>query len=303
MARGRALAEDARFPEAEAAVQRSIAIHLEHGDRHGHAESLTSLAKIILFQNRLEDGLRAAREAVAAARHTDDPFLLARALAWQALAEPGLPEALSLGEQAAARYRALGNSARLVDLNAKLARIALCHGDYTTARRLAEEALRSARETDTAEAFAQGNIGLAALLSGNLQVAAGAFRAEIAAARGEPLLYPLSEALSGLAAIAALEDDPLRTAMLLGAVEALHTHGHHPVIAAELERQFYAPARARTTMDEWRSAHGEGGRLSLEHALDAALSVSEPSYRGAALGSTTAVEHRSSLTRTQATRR
>jgi predicted ATPase/DNA-binding SARP family transcriptional activator len=267
------LAEEARFAEAEAAAQRSIEICVQHGDVHGRAESLTSLAKIILFQSRLEDGLRAARDAVAAARQTDDPILLARALAWQASAEPALSDALSLGEQAAAHYRALGNSPRLVDLNSKLSHIAICHGAYDEARRLAEEALRSARETDTTEAFAQGNLGLAALLSGDRPLAAAAFRAEIAAARAEPLLHPLYEALCGLAA---LDDDPLRTAMLLGAVDRLRTHGQHPVIAAELARRFYAPARARTPEEDWRRAHEGGSRLTLEQALEAALGVQSP---------------------------
>jgi predicted ATPase/DNA-binding SARP family transcriptional activator len=270
---GVTLAEEADFAEAESVMRRSVEMQRECGDLRGLAEALTSLAKIILLQNRPADGLVAAKGAVAAAEETGEPILLARALAWQASAEPTLPLALSVGDRAASLYTAAGNIARLVDLKSKLSYIAISHGDYTQALRLAQQALDAAHESGIIETFAQGNLGLAALLSGDPQLAARAFHAEIAAARAEPLLYPLHEALRGLAAISALEGDPLRAATLLGAVDTLRTHELAPVITAELERRFYAPARTHAALPEWETAYDAGRRLSLDDALEAAVSV------------------------------
>jgi hypothetical protein len=79
-----------------------------------------------------------------------------------------------------------------------------------------------------------------------------------------------AHSLGWLAAIAARDDSPERAATLLGAARSLGDLGDSRVREA-LERDFYAPARARCDPQRWRAAESLGETMSLEDAVTYAL--------------------------------
>ena len=80
------------------------------------------------------------------------------------------------------------------------------------------------------------------------------------------------EGLGGLAAIATRRGDPERAARLLGAATALGPVGDADV-NAQLEEQFFAPARRRTP--HWSDAYTAGAQMSFEEAIAFALTAGQ----------------------------
>jgi hypothetical protein len=118
-----------------------------------------------------------------------------------------------------------------------------------------------------------GNVGLARLFSDDLPGAREAFARQLELCAGNAFIYGADEGLVGLAAIAAAENRPEHSAMLLGAARAMGyflTPGNQPVVD-RLEDEFFAPARARVSPAAWQRSEEAGGRLSYEDAIAAAL--------------------------------
>jgi hypothetical protein len=112
---------------------------------------------------------------------------------------------------------------------------------------------------------------MAALLTGEIDTARGAFRDQIQLCRELAVLPAASRGLRGLAAVAAAREDLDRAARLVGAAAA-HLHGQreHPA-DARLARIFLEPARARSGASAWDAAAREAGALSFEDAIAFAL--------------------------------
>src|SRR3954463_11951032 len=100
----------------------------------------------------------------------------------------------------------------------------------------------------------QGNLGLAALFTGDSGTAAAAFREELLLCR-ELAVFPYArEGLAGLAALAALADEPTRAARLAGA-SSRHRYGEaRTPVDARLEADFYESARRSCGSDAWEIA-------------------------------------------------
>jgi hypothetical protein len=119
-----------------------------------------------------------------------------------------------------------------------------------------------------------GNLGLAALLTGETDTAAPAFREELALCRELVVRPQAFEGLRGLAAVAVLNGDRERAATLLGAADA-HRYGlPEDPVEARLEAAFFEPARAQYGADAWDAATGHGSALSFEDAI--AYALAEP---------------------------
>ena len=87
----------------------------------------------------------------------------------------------------------------------------------------------------------QGNLALAALLTGDTDAASQAFREELRLCRELVVRPAACEGLLGLAAIAALGGDIRRAARLVGAASA-HIYGlHQDIIEARLDAAFLQP--------------------------------------------------------------
>jgi hypothetical protein len=116
-----------------------------------------------------------------------------------------------------------------------------------------------------------GNLGLAALLTGETDTASHAFREELTLCR-EIVVRPVAFAgLLGLAAIAAKHGDDRRAATLVGAANARRYLKTEDAVETRLEEAFLEPARSRYGTDEWNTAAREGSGLTFEAAIAYAL--------------------------------
>jgi hypothetical protein len=116
-----------------------------------------------------------------------------------------------------------------------------------------------------------GNLGLAALLTGQSDVAANAFREELSLCRDMVVRPVVNEGLRGLAAVAVVNGDAKRAATLLGAAATHHYDTPEYPVDARLDETFFEPARARCPSDVWNAAAREGSALSFEDAIAYAL--------------------------------
>jgi hypothetical protein len=124
-----------------------------------------------------------------------------------------------------------------------------------------------------------GNLGLAALLTGDPDAARQAFRDQLELCR-ELVVPPVSsEGLLGLAAVATVRHDLDRAARLSGASTA-HRYGQPSgPVEARLHATFFEQARARLGASTWDRAVREGDALSFNDAIATALE--EPAQRRA----------------------
>jgi hypothetical protein len=79
------------------------------------------------------------------------------------------------------------------------------------------------------------------------------------------------QALTGLAVVAALQEQPERAARLAGAVAARCGAASQPGVQRKLEAGFLEPARLRWGPDRWDAAVRQGAVLSLQEATVYAL--------------------------------
>ena len=116
-----------------------------------------------------------------------------------------------------------------------------------------------------------GNLGLAALLTGETDTASHAFREELTLCREMVVRPVVFEGLRGLAAVAVVDGDDKRAATLVGAADAHRYDRPEDPLEARLDRAFFEPARTRYGTDAWNAAAREGGALSFEDAIAYAL--------------------------------
>jgi hypothetical protein len=116
-----------------------------------------------------------------------------------------------------------------------------------------------------------GNLGLAALLSGDIDTAAQALRKELLLCRDIVVRPIVFGALRGLAAVAAVKGDDTRAATLVGAADAHRYDTSESAVDARLEETFFEPARNRRGAEAWDAAIRDGARLSFEGAIAYAL--------------------------------
>lgn len=142
-----------------------------------------------------------------------------------------------------------------------------------------ESAHPIAREIgDSSElAFVYGNMGLEALFTGNLERARDAFDEQLRLCL-ENVLWVAAEGLAGLAAIEARRGDKELAARVLGAASATGPWDGDVDVAARLERQFFAPARAQLGTRRWNDAHTEGAQMSFDEAI--AFALKPPTAQG-----------------------
>jgi hypothetical protein len=117
----------------------------------------------------------------------------------------------------------------------------------------------------------RGNVALTALLTGETEAAREAFRDELRLSRELVVLPFASEALCGLAAVAAVHDDVHRAARLSGAAGAYRYGRADDAVDERLEATFLAPAGARCGADAWHDTAREGAALSFDNASAYAL--------------------------------
>jgi predicted ATPase/DNA-binding SARP family transcriptional activator len=226
------------------------------------------------FAGSSDVGERFADEALDLATGAEDDWAIALAAFAKATQAPTVAELRERVDRAAALLDEVGNVYRLADLLAGVAAYgALCLGSDHDAMEFVGRAVPLVRELDNHFIWMilQGNLGLAALLTGDTVVARDAFREELVLSR-ELVARPIaSEGLSGLAAVAVACGDAERAATLVGAA-ASHRYGEVPsLVDARLDAEFFEPARKRRGAREWDAAVRDGGTLNFVDAIAYAL--------------------------------
>jgi hypothetical protein len=213
-----------------------------------------------------------ADEALSLATAADDDWAIAMAAFARARATSTVAELRERVDRAAALLDEAGNVYFLAMLLAGSAYAALCAGSDRDAKELAERATPLTRALDDpyVSTLLRANSGIIALLNGDTDAAQQAFCEELGHSRVVAPRFA-SEALNGLAAVAAVRNDTARAARLAGAAAAYRDHGPQDEVEARLDATFIQPARSRTAADAWDAAARDGGTLSLEDAITYAL--------------------------------
>jgi predicted ATPase/class 3 adenylate cyclase len=263
---GRRADEGAVFAEAEAIAR-------QFGDPVILSQALQTRAGYEFGGGRSDLADPLADEALSWARAAGDEWEIACASRAKARGASTAAERRERVDRAASLLDEVGNIFDLADVLFSAAYGALCEGSDHDARDFVERAIPVVRELDSPFLWMilQGNLGLAALLTGDIDAARDAFREELTLCR-ELVVRPIaSEGLRGLAALGAVHGDDHRAARLVGAAAA-HRYDQPPeAVDARLDTLFFEVARTRYGADTWDAAVHEGGTLSFEDAIACAL--------------------------------
>jgi non-specific serine/threonine protein kinase len=153
----------------------------------------------------------------------------------------------------------------------------LLEGDYERGAALNEEAAALLRERGYKGGsleLALDNLGWAALMQGDHERARTSYEECLILCKELGNKWIASQSLEGMACISAAEGTSERAARLFGAAEALREAvGYQQVPKEDAWREPYLAA-ARSQLDEasWEEAWAEGRAMSMEQAIDYALS-------------------------------
>jgi predicted ATPase/class 3 adenylate cyclase len=271
--RSRCLFTLGRTAEEPAAIAQAEALARDLGDPVILSQALQMRADYESGRGCFDVAAAIADEALRWAGAAGDEWEIARASRAVARAASTPTELGTRVDRAAALLKQVGNLVDLGYLLTSAAYVALRDGCDLDAMDFAERALPVVRELELPFMWMnlQGNLALAALLTGDTDTARDAFREALAVSR--QLVVPLiaCEALLGLAALDATRGDTLRAARLIGAATA-HRHDQPPdLVNARLDPAFLEDARTRCGADTWDAAMSEGATLSLQEATAYAL--------------------------------
>jgi predicted ATPase/DNA-binding CsgD family transcriptional regulator len=227
-------------------------------------------------------------ESLTLSREADDKVMIVEALLQLAGTTDGLGDparAKEILEEGIALCREVGYTYRLPDFLLSLGYHSILESDYERGAALNEEAAVLCREHGYKSHlnYVLDNLGWAALLQGDHERARTSYEESLVVSNelGDKMIA--SESLEGLACISAAQGEVERAARLFGATEALHetlreavAYQHTP--EEEAWREPYL-ATIRSQLDEaaWQAAWAEGRAMSMEQAIEYALSVEEPS--------------------------
>ena len=260
--------------EARSKAVEAVALAREAADPTLVADALLVLGALDMAQSHPQRRRRAlADEALQVASETGDERLVAVALTERTLAVSLQDDAGEL-EQAVAALRKLGSTRILLALYNSTAYNAIKSGRHRAARPFLAQAVPLAHELGDPVflALTCGNVGLEALFTDDLARARDAFDEQLRMCREIVVKHLAAEGLDGLAAIAARRGNPERAAQLLGAATATGPVGD-PDVNAQLDEQFFAPARLRTR--HWSQAHTAGTQMGFEEAIAFALTPAQ----------------------------
>ena len=158
---------------------------------------------------RLDTADALADEALRWARAAGDEWEIAEASRAKAIAAASIPDLRERVDRAASLLTDAGNIQHLATLLTDAAYAALCLGGERDATALAARATPIARALDDRlrAMINSGNLGLAALLTGETDTASHAFREELTLCRDMVVRPVAFEGLRGLAAVAVVKGD------------------------------------------------------------------------------------------------
>jgi predicted ATPase/class 3 adenylate cyclase len=273
-------------PAAREAALAALDLYHRVDDHAGISEAYVVLSYLGRDERDAGPHVQEASEihdyAEAACRHArlaGDDALLGQALLRLAYAVSPDDRAATL-QQGAELLSQAGNYRDVALGYSNAAWVALKQGRTAEAATLLDVALPMAEQANAPQItmLTLGNIGWANLFAGKRKAARAAFGRQLQLCLDHALGDRAGEGLAGLAATAAGDEQLDTAARLLGAARAL---GFPPPDARpidyRLERDYFAPARARYGPDSWRREEQAGATLSYEQAIAEALTDSAPS--------------------------
>ena len=186
-----------------------------------------------------------------------------------------LARALALWEESLALFREVEDSNAVSIVLNNMGWALFTRGDQKQGTEMLEESLVRAREVGLSpSAVTLAHLGVAALLQGDPSQATDLFKEVLISSRESGSRTDLAYGLEGMAMVAGVQEETERAARLAGAAEILHE-----ATGARLtsdQRKVYEPylASARSQLDEaaWKEAWAEGRAMTLEEAVEYALS-------------------------------
>lgn len=239
------------YGAARSAYEQSLVLYRELQDPDGIAEAIYYLADTAALQG----------DAVATRA------LFAEARSFMA---DNLTSLRSLGDQ--------WNIARALNMLGELARV---EGDYAAARLFYDESLLIRRELGDQRGMAVSlfNLGFVAHHDDDYQQAATFFEESLSLFQKLESWRGVVDCLLGLAGVAVSAGQPERAARLFGATEAVREAIHVGSVLSYPDRleydRYIAAVRAQLDETAFTAAWAEGRELTLEQAIEYALSVSE----------------------------
>ena len=265
----RCLRQMGRGAEQPAVVAALEAIARRLGDPVILSQALQLRVDHEINAERLDVADAVADEALRWARAADDKWEIAEAFRGKAIAASSISDLRERVDRAASLLSDVGNIQQLANLLTSAAYAALCLGNARDATDYAARAtpIAHALNNPFERMINSGNLGLAALLTGETDTASHAFREELTLCREMVIRAVVFEGLRGLAAIAVVDGDAMRAAILVGAADAHRYDTPEDRVEATLDETFFEPARTRCGTDAWNAAVREGGALSFGDAI------------------------------------
>jgi len=154
--------------------------------------------------------------------------------------------------------------------------MSLIEDDLVEANALFEEAAALTRESGDAvlAELSRDNLAWVALLRGDLERAQALHKEGFTLSREGGTTFSIVEGLEGLACVAAARGEAARAARLFGAAASLHDSTGIPASNDEqaLQEPYLLEARSQLDEDAWGAAWEEGRTMSMEAAIEYALS-------------------------------
>jgi non-specific serine/threonine protein kinase len=274
--RAAAVAQEAMELSAEAEIDSSLAASLR-----------IMLAGPTWVGGDYEQAKELLEESLEISREANDKIKIAEALfqlggtAWG----PGdTARAKEIYEEGIAVCREVGYTYRLPGFLLSLGYLLMQEGDYERGAALNEEAAALCREHKYKSSlnYVLDNLGWAALLQGDHERARNFYEESLMVSNELGDRMVATGSLEGMACIFASQGGALRAGRLFGSVEALREAVGALAYELTAEEQawrepYRATARSRLGEDSWEETLAQGREMSMEEAIEYALSAEVPS--------------------------
>jgi predicted ATPase/class 3 adenylate cyclase/DNA-binding CsgD family transcriptional regulator/tetratricopeptide (TPR) repeat protein len=254
-------------------AEQAVQVTRQLGDDRLLSRALASLCGACYYAGETETGLPFGQESAERARHLGDDVVLAESLAYYLLAIDPARSPQMVGEAIACTERS-GDHLYNCLLHNNAGFHALSAGDIPAARAHLEAVARAAQEIGWEGAELPANLGLMLRAEGDLDGARSMFEESLRMSRRNGDSRGLAYACLYLACVAGDLGDWDRAGVLHGSAQVFQDRAGIPwdEFDARYRQDSLAQARARMGDEQLEQAHAQGMALSLEKALDLALS-------------------------------
>jgi predicted ATPase/DNA-binding CsgD family transcriptional regulator/Flp pilus assembly protein TadD len=283
MAAGTLASSQGDFVRARAALEESLSIFRELGDKESVASTLRNLGNELRYRGDLEGSWQALEEALGIARELGKQWDIASLLGDLGIAAQTLGKdetARRMYEESLALRREINDTRGIAMMLVNLGELARAEGDYTMAGELYTEALRLARELGDkwGVGMVLHNLGHVAYHRREYMHAWSLFAESLRIFHDLRNKRDIAYCLAALAGVFGASKELERAAVLFSAAQALsNTISSHldPADQVEYERNL-ATTQSQMSQSEWDRAWVRGQALTLDEAVAYALESPPP---------------------------